>query len=71
MPHARYDFDELHSVYDQLYSLLDHIMQKRFDFIVGGDFNTVVDIGSRGDLFKELIAMFDVQITNNKEFYED
>ena len=71
MPHAGYAFDELHSVYDKLLSLLDYEMQKRFDLIVGGDSNTVVDLGSRGDLLNELMAMFDLQIANREEFVED
>ena len=60
MPHAEYAFEVLHSVYDKLHSLLDYRMLKRFDFIVGGDFITLVDLGPRGDLLNELMAMFDL-----------
>ena len=60
MLHARYTFDELHSVYDKLHALFDYGMQKRFDLIVGGGFNTVVNVGPRGDLLNKLMAMFDL-----------
>ena len=46
-------------------------MQKRFDLIVRGHFNTVVNLGPRGDLLNELMAMFDLQIGNNEEFAGD
>ena len=39
--------------------------------IVGGDFYTVVNLGPRGDLLNELMAMFDLQIANTEEFVGD
>ena len=68
MPHAGYHLDELSSVYDKLHSVLDYGIPKRFDLIVGGGFNTVIDHGPRGELLNELMAMFDLQIANNREF---
>ena len=46
-------------------------MQQRFDFIAGGDFNAVVNLGPRRDLLDELTAMFDLQIANHEEFVGD
>ena len=71
IPHAGYSFDELHSLYDELHALFDYGMQKRFDLIVGGDFNTVVNLWPRWDLLNEMMAMFDLQIANSKEFLEN
>ena len=39
-------------------ALFDYRMQKRFDLIVGGDFNTVANLGPHGDLPNEMMAMF-------------
>ena len=41
--HAGYNADELHSIYDKLHALFDYGMHKRFDFIIGGDFNTIIN----------------------------
>ena len=71
MTHARYSFDEPTSVYDKLHASFDYWMQKRFDLIVGSDFNTVVYVGQRGDLLNELVAMFDLQIANREESIGD
>ena len=46
-------------------------MQKRFGLIVGGDFNTVVNLCPRGDLLNDLMAMFDLQIADCEEFVGD
>ena len=43
-------------------------MQKCFDFIAGGDFNTIVP---REDLLNKLMAMFDLQIANREECVGD
>ena len=71
MPYAGYAFDELHSVYDKLYSLFHYVMQKLFVLIVGGDFNIVVNLSPRGDLLNELMDIFDLQIANSQESIGD
>ena len=58
-------------VYDHFHALLDDRMQKHFDMIVGGDFNTVVNLGPRRDLFNKLMVMFDSQIANHEQFVGD
>ena len=64
--HVGYNLNDLHSVYDKHPALFDYGMHKRFDLIVGADFKTVVNLGLRGDLLNELIAMFDLQIANRE-----
>ena len=39
-----------------------------FVLIIGGDFNTVINLGPCGDLLNELMVMFDLQIDNSDEF---
>ena len=68
MTHARYSFDEPTSVYDKLHAFFDYKMQKLFDFIAGGDFNTIVP---REDLLNKLMVMFDLQVANREEFVGD
>ena len=64
MPHAGYSMEELRSVYDMLHAVLDEAGRLQCKTIVGGDFNTELHVGHRGNFLDELAGMWGLQVAN-------
>lgn len=65
MPHAGYSHEYLMSVYDQLQACVEEAVQHKYKIVVGGDFNTQLNVGARGSLLHEFAAMFDLFVANS------
>ena len=66
-PHAGYDDETLSKFYEELYVVLTEASQKGFRLIIGGDFNTVVGNGRRGEHLADLLCAFGLIIVNDPE----
>ena len=64
-PHAGYSTADLQILYDQLHMVLDDARRHSLRFTIGGDFNTVLGLGVRGDMLKEIIDNHDLKVTNH------
>ena len=64
-PHAGYSTADLQILYDQLHMALDDARRHSLHFTIGGDFNTVLGLGVRGDMLKETIDNHDLKVTNH------
>ena len=65
MPHARYNWDIVVDLYDEVLSLLTLTFRSRQIDIVGGDFNTGIDDGVRRDLLIDFVNYFGLVIANS------
>ena len=64
MPHARYPHEDLCSVYELLHCVLTEAQSLGHATVVGGDFNSQLRVGTRGDMLQELSSMFSLQVAN-------
>ena len=62
---AGYSGDMLEHLYTVLHGCMEETQQRRFGIVVGGDFNTQLNIGFREMLLNDLVAAFDLQIAND------
>ena len=65
-PHMGYSQDELQTFYDQLFYGLRGLKQHCVGAIVGGDFNTQLCVGLRGQMLKDLLHSFVFEIANGQ-----
>ena len=64
MPHAGYPHEDLCSVYEQLHCVLTETLSLGHATVVGGDFNSQLRVGRRGDMLQKLSSMFSLQVAN-------
>ena len=64
-PHMGYSNHDLYRYYDQLAWVLDDARRQGRTIVLGGDFNTQLNVGIRGDFLADLAKNFDLQITND------
>ena len=64
MPHAGYPDPDLRLVYERLHQILEDARSKSFACIVGGDFNTQLHVGLRGDLLQQTLHMYQLHVAN-------
>ena len=64
MPHCGYDFSVFEETYDQLRCALDQISRKKRRVLLGGDFNTTLNVGIRGLHLHNLVNGYGLKITN-------
>ena len=65
MPHAGFNWQKLFDVYNQLSLLLTPTLRARQMIIVGGDFNTALNVGHRGDCLADFCNNFELSIANS------
>ena len=66
MPHAGYSLEDLRIVYDMLHVVLDEAERLHYKIIVGGDFNTELHVGHRGNFLDEFACMWRLQVANGE-----
>ena len=66
-PHSGYSRDVLDKFYEDLHACLEDARGKRFQLVVGGDFNTQLNTGFRGTLLQDVGETFDLIITNDDD----
>ena len=66
-PHSGYSRDVLDKFYEDLHACLEDARGKRFQLVVGGDFNTQLNTGFRGTLLQDVVETFDLIITNDDD----
>ena len=71
VPHAGYADADLRLVYDGLYCVLEEARSNSFACIVGGDFNTQLHIGMRGDLLMQTLHMYQLHVANDDDSDHD
>ena len=54
-PHSGYSRDVLNKFYEDLHACLEDARGKRFQLVVGGDFNTQLNTGLRGTLLQDVV----------------
>ena len=64
-PHAGYKIEDLQSFYDSLCFITSDARAKGYISILGGDFNTQLDVGLRGSLLNEYANAYDLSIANS------
>ena len=64
VPHCGYSVQDLEQTYEQLRYAISDARRLHRAVIIGGDFNTVLSIGFRGILIKQLSEEFGLRITN-------
>ena len=64
-PHAGYDVEVLDESYEGLFKALTVCYRSGHKIIVGGDFNTQLDVGDRGRRLGELTAAFNLDVLNS------
>ena len=69
-PHMGYSNHDLYRYYDQLAWVLDDARRQGRTIVVGGDFNTQLNVGIRGDCLADLAKNFDLQITNDDDHHD-
>ena len=62
-PHSGYSRDVL----NKFYACLEDARGRRFQLVVGGDFNTQLNTGFRGTLLQDVVETFDLTITNDDD----
>ena len=65
IPHGGYDVACLYDTCDVLREALLEGRRKGCRLVVGGDFNTQLSIGSRGDLLEEICECFGLAVAND------
>ena len=63
-PHADFPFRDFHDLMSLLTELAISAKKDGFIVIIGGDFNCQLDIGSRGEILRELSAICHLRIAN-------
>ena len=66
LPHAGFQIADLHSVYASLRKALDWAGQYGSKIIVGGDFNTQLNVGARGALLADLANLYNLTVGNGQ-----
>ena len=66
MPHMGYPAEELETVYEQLHQIVEAASRLGLKVLIGGDFNTQLDVGRRGDLLSELCHSFELNVANDQ-----
>ena len=66
MPHAGYPDAEMRLVYERLHQILEDARSKSFACIVGGDFNTQLHVGLRGDLLLQTLHMCQLHVGDSE-----
>lgn len=64
MPHAGYPIDDLRRLYEQLQFVLEDARRRGFTYMVGGDFNTQLGVGTRGDLLEQMCLAYGLAVLN-------
>eukprot|EP00959_Pyramimonas_sp_CCMP1952_P338502 7088869-Pyramimonas_sp.AAC.1 len=59
-PHCGYSLQELDDFYSDLKDLVKEGQRTDIYIVIGGDFNTQLDVGSRSELLREFVAEFDL-----------
>ena len=67
-PHSGYSRDVLNKFYEDLHACLEDARGKRFQRVVGGDFNTQLNTGFRGTLLQDVVETFDLFSTCHMQF---
>ena len=70
MPHAGYPTEDLMQTYDSLHCVLEGARKRNIAYVVGGDFNTQLHVGPRGDLLMQTAHMFSMAIANAKQEHD-
>ena len=65
LPHCGYAIEAFDETYDQIRCIVDQGQKKKRKIILGGDFNTQVNVGYRGMQLQSLVNSFGLSITNN------
>ena len=65
-PHAGYSDNDLQCFYDSLCYIASDARSKGHLCIVGGDFNTQLDIGMRGSLLSEFASAYELDVCNSE-----
>ena len=69
-PHMGYSNHDLYRYYDQLTWVLDDARRQSRTIVVGGDFNTQLNVGLRGDCLADMARNFHLQITNDDTHHD-
>ena len=67
MPHMGYPHHELQTVYDQLHLILDGAARVGAQVVVGGDFNTQLHVGHRGEVLEHFCTNFGLHVANDDD----
>ncbi|CAE7565538.1 unnamed protein product [Symbiodinium natans] len=70
MPHAGYPTEDLMQTYDSLHCVLEGARKRNIAYVVGGDFNTQLHVGPRGDLLMQTAHMFSMVIANAEQEHD-
>ena len=65
LPHCGYDVEDFDQTFDQLRCVVDQGQKQKRKIIIGGDFNSQVNVGYRGTQLQSLVDSFALTITNN------
>ena len=65
VPHAGYSAELFDSTFDQLRYTLQQGRNLKRRLVLGGDFNSQLNVGIRGATLENLAVLFGLQITNN------
>jgi endonuclease/exonuclease/phosphatase family metal-dependent hydrolase len=65
VPHCGYSVEDLEQTYNQLRCVTSEACHSKKAIIIGGDFNTQLNVGRRGILLQQFSDEFGLQITNN------
>ena len=69
-PHMGYSNHDLYRYYDQLTWVLDDARRQSRTIVVGGDFNTQLNVGLRGDCLADMARNFHLQITDDDAHHD-
>ena len=64
VPHCGYDIEHFNETFDQLRCFASAGRRKGRRLVIGGDFNTQIDIGERGECLNEFVRTFCLTIAN-------
>ena len=64
-PHAGCPLSDLANLYEELELVLDEARRQCFRIILGGDFNTVLNVGDRGAMLNEIRQNFSLRVSND------
>ena len=67
MPHCGYSVECFEDTYEQLRCILQQVTNMRRRLVIGGDFNTQVNVGSRGLALQNLVEAFSLRIANHSD----
>ena len=66
VPHAWYSWDDLHLTYDHLRNAMTWSCRYSSKIIIGGDFNTQLDVGYRGRLLQKFANEYKLLFGNEQ-----